>query len=225
MRAGARHCASLTSLGTLAGVAVAGVVLAGCPYQPVLNEPCDYDSVVGNCFEDDRHFVFDDARVDAIDLASLPGSPSACRDPVRATVTRVVDGDTIDVAIDGGATERVRFTGVDTPETYVAFGFPHCYGADAKLFTESLLGRRVALSFDRGCLDSGGDTARTLAYIWLGPRENDMWQRQLLRRGYAHELTIRPNDVFEGTFLGDEAVAMAEERGMWLECRTPATAP
>jgi hypothetical protein len=30
---------------------------------------------------------------------------------------------------------------------------------------------------------------------------------------------ISPNDFLETTYLGDEAIAMAEMRGQWLECR------
>lgn len=197
--------------------AISVAALCGCPAQPVLDPPCPYDPVVGNCFHEGYRFAFDDGRVAAIDLPSLPGPSSACRDPARATVTRVSDGDTIEVRVDGATeTERVRMIGVDTPETFVEMGYPHCYGADAKLFTQSLLGRRVALSFDRDCDD---DFGRTLAYVWLGGRENDLWQRQLLRRGYARRFTVPPNDFFEDTFLGDEAIARAELRGQWRECR------
>ena len=47
--------------------------------------------------------------------------------PVTAQVVRVVDGDTIEVALDGGD-EDVRYIGVDTPET-VKPGEPvQCYG-------------------------------------------------------------------------------------------------
>ncbi len=201
----------------LAPAAALAALVAGCPAQPILEEPCSYDPVVGNCFGAEYSFSFDDGRVEAIDLASLPAVAGPCRDPVRGRVMRAVDGDTFDILIDGGTEpERVRMTGVDTPETYVMMGYPHCYGADAKLFSEELTGRRVALTFDRGCDDGFG---RTLAYLWLGPRENDLWQRQLLRRGYARHLTVAPNDSMEATFLGDEAIAMAELRGQWLECR------
>jgi endonuclease YncB( thermonuclease family) len=204
-----------------AGLALAapllGIALTACPTQPILGEDCPYDPAVGNCFETDYAFSFDDARVDAMDLASLPSVGGACRDPVRGRVMRVVDGDTFDVMVDGAAVaERVRLIGVDTPETYVTMGNPHCYGADAKLFSEELTGRRIALSFDRDCDD---DNMRTLAYVWAGPRENDLWERQLLRRGYAHVLTVRPNDAMESTFVGDEAIARAELRGLWLECQ------
>jgi len=202
----------------LAGV-IGALALAGCPAQPGLEEPCDYQPGTGNCFDEQRTFDFSDARVDAMDLAALPMPAGPCRDPVRGRVVRVVDGDTMDVEIDGGTPgvpERIRLIGVDTPETYVSMGFPHCYGPDAKLFSEDLTGLRVALSFDRGCDDGNG---RVLAYMWLGPGENDLWQRQLLRRGYARTLTVAPNDLLETTFIPDEAIARAESRGQWDACQ------
>jgi endonuclease YncB( thermonuclease family) len=206
------HARALLGLGASA----LGITLGACPRQPILGQDCPYDPAVGNCFQAEYAFGFDDARVDGIDLASLPAVGGACRDPVRGRVMRVVDGDTFDVAIDGGETERIRLIGVDTPETFVTMGNPHCYGADAKLFTEELTGRRVALSFDRDCDDDNG---RTLAYAWLGPRENDLWQRQLLRRGYARTLTVAPNDGMAAMFAADEAIARAELRGLWRECQ------
>ncbi|GAB4196694.1 MAG: hypothetical protein OHK0013_04130 [Sandaracinaceae bacterium] len=208
----ARHARVLVAL----GAPLFALGLGACPSQPILGETCPYDPAVGNCFLPEYAFGFDDARVDGMDLASLPAIGGACRDPVRGRVMRVVDGDTFDVAVDGGETERVRLIGVDTPETFVSMGNPHCYGADAKLFTEDLTGRRVALTFDRDCDD---DNMRTLAYAWLGPRENDLWQRQLLRRGYARTLTIAPNDGMAPILAADEAIAQAEERGLWRECQ------
>lgn len=199
------------------GAVVALAALTGCPAQPVTDVPCDYDPVAGNCFDADRDFVFDDDRVDAMDVGSLPRVDGACRDPARGFVSRVVDGDTMDVVLDGATSvERIRFIGVDTPETYVSYGYPHCYGADAKLFTEQLTSRRIVLTFDRGCEDRNG---RTLAYVWLGPGQGDLWQRQLMRRGYARVLTVAPNDHFESTFIGDEAIARATDEGQWGACR------
>ncbi len=201
----------------LIAVLASALALSACPYQPVLDEPCEYTAGTGNCFDEERSFVFDDARVDAMDLASLPQSPGACRDPERGRLVTVADGDTFDVLTDDGEMLRVRLLGADTPETYDATGMLHCYGADAKIFSEQLLGRRVALTFDRGCMDRFD---RTLAYLWLGPGENDLWQRQLIRRGYASVLVLAPNDFMESTFRGDEGIANAERRGLWEECRS-----
>ncbi|HEX5370443.1 MAG TPA: hypothetical protein VFY10_13600, partial [Dehalococcoidia bacterium] len=51
-------------------------------------------------------------------VATAPATPAASTTPGRqsARVVRVVDGDTIDVDI-LGVTQRVRYIGMDTPET------------------------------------------------------------------------------------------------------------
>ena len=63
-----------------------------------------------------------------------------------ATVTRVVDGDTIEISPAIGGIEDVRLIGVDTPET-VDPGTPvQPYGPQASSFTKAQLeGKRVAL--------------------------------------------------------------------------------
>ena len=55
--------------------------------------------------------------VPATPAPSTP-APSAATPPPRssATVVRVVDGDTVDVSLDGRQ-ERIRLIGMDTPET------------------------------------------------------------------------------------------------------------
>ena len=68
--------------------------------------------------------------------------------PLRARVTHVVDGDTIDVSIDSDD-DTVRYIGIDTPET-VKPGTPvQCGGPRAHEVNERLVGRRtVTLRFD-----------------------------------------------------------------------------
>ncbi|MCS6856648.1 MAG: thermonuclease family protein [Sandaracinaceae bacterium] len=161
----------------------------------------------------------DDARVLNLDLGALPAPPNPCRPATKGRVMRVIDGDTFDVLIDGaGEAERVRLIGVDTPETSVPRGYPHCYGAEAKQFSEQLIGRMVALSFDVGCTDPNG---RVLAYVWVGVGDGDLWQRQLLRRGLAKLLIIRPNVFMESQFREDAEVAQREGRGLWSACKLP----
>src|SRR3954452_8889733 len=77
-----------------------------------------------------------------------------------ARVQRVVDGDTVVLA--GG--ERVRYIGVDTPES-VKPGTPvQCYAKAAGAANERLVaGRRVRLRFDAERRDRYG---RLLAYVY-----------------------------------------------------------
>ena len=73
------------------------------------------------------------------------------------TVTRVVDGDTVDVDIDLGfgmtyKKQRVRMMGIDTPESRTRNLEEKFYGKQSKYFLESLLeDRKVQLvSHDKG---------------------------------------------------------------------------
>ena len=57
---------------------------------------------------------------------------------------RVVDGDTIDIAI-GGNTERVRLIGINTPETKHPTKGMECFGPEASAYTEQLLPKGTKL--------------------------------------------------------------------------------
>ncbi len=129
-----------------------------------------------------------------------------------ALVTRVVDGDTVEVRIDGTA-EDVRYIGVDTPET-VKPGTPvQCFGPRASAFNHRLVeGRRVRLVFGAERRDAYG---RLLAYVYLGRR---FVNASLVRRGLARTLTIPPNDRFAPLLRGLELGAARAGRGLWGAC-------
>ena len=175
-----------------------------------------YDPVEGTPFTGEVQF--DDARVAAIAPGSLRAGTTACRMPVLGRVRRAVDGDTIHVTENGsGADLTVRMIGVDTPEiAHMPGETSECFGDQATVFTNSLVGHQVWLTFDAECEDTFG---RQLAYVHIGAGRNDMWQRQLLRRGYARVLTISPNDSFSGLFEMDLTTAQVEGAGQWTACR------
>src|SRR6187402_943959 len=82
-------------------------------------------------------------------------------------VTRVVDGDTVEVRL-GGRTEDVRYIGVDTPETVKPGAPVDCFGPQASAFNHRLVeGRRVRLVLGVERRDVYG---RLLAYAYLGDR-------------------------------------------------------
>jgi micrococcal nuclease len=132
---------------------------------------------------------------------------------VGAEVLRVVDGDTIEVELDGGEVEDVRYIGVDTPES-VAPGEPvECFGKRASAFNERLVGgRTVTLRFDRERRDRYG---RLLAYVYAGSR---LVNAELVREGYARTLTIAPNDARASLFARLERNAGRAARGLWGAC-------
>jgi micrococcal nuclease len=149
--------------------------------------------------------------------------------PVAAdgVVTRVVDGDTIEVRI-GDRVEDVRLIGVDTPETVKPDTPVQCFGERASHFTKRrLTGRRVRLVFGAERRDVYG---RLLAYVYLAQRtlyvSKDVKSRPryrffnpiLVRRGLARSLTIPPNDRFAPRFRRLEQAAARAARGLWGAC-------
>jgi micrococcal nuclease len=134
--------------------------------------------------------------------------------PASATayVTRVVDGDTIEVRLDGRE-EDVRYIGVDTPETVKPDTPVQCFGPQASRFNHTLVEqRRVRLVFGVERRDVYG---RLLAYVYLGER---FVNAELVRRGLARTLTIPPNDRFAARLKRLELAAARAGRGLWGGC-------
>jgi micrococcal nuclease len=137
-------------------------------------------------------------------------APSA---PLTVPVVDVVDGDTIEVEIDGEV-EDVRYIGVDTPESVAPDQPVECFGPDAAEFNASLVeGERVRLVFDAERRDVYG---RLLAYVRVAG--GAFVNAELLRRGFARTLTIAPNDRFADRFDHLEQAAANAGRGLWGEC-------
>lgn len=211
------------TVGRLAAV-LAILGLAGCP--GLSDEPSGegYDPERGNAF--DMPLSISDQRTLDLDPSTLPAAPAPCMPPWLGAVTNVVDGDTIDVVpIDSltGAPVRVRMIGVDTPEIDHGPDRPpaEICGREAHGFSELLRGRYVWLTYDAECQDRT-DTPRDLAYVWIGAGDStegagssDMWNRQLLRRGFATTLAIAPNESFAATFEADAAIAEAAGLVLW----------
>jgi micrococcal nuclease len=138
---------------------------------------------------------------------------SAAASPT-ARVLRVVDGDTILVAV-GGRQERVRYIGVDTPETVKPNTPVQCFGKRASAANHRLVdGREVRLVADAEARDRYG---RLLAYVY---RASDglFVNEALVRGGYATTLTIAPNVRFSSRFAALARQARDAGRGLWSAC-------
>ena len=131
-----------------------------------------------------------------------------------ALVTRVIDGDTIEVRL-GGRREDVRLIGVDTPETVDPEAPVQCFGRAASRFTRRALdGRRVRLVFGAERRDA---YSRLLAYVHLGGR---FVNAELVHRGLGRSLVIAPNDRHAGRLKRLEIAASRAGRGLWGGCGT-----
>jgi len=166
----------------------------------------------------DGSLDFNDAQLAAIDPGDIPSGVRPCRAPWLVRVDYTIDGDTFEVTdANGGASDRVRVIGVDTPEIdHTGVGTSDCYGDEAAYFTRQLTDHLVWLTFDAECRDTYD---RMLAYVYIGPGKNDSLERQLLRRGFARAYPYGGNRTFEQLFDSDETEARAASTGLWSACQ------
>src|SRR5262249_32187019 len=146
----------------------------------------------------------------AVALAALLAmAAAAAAEPFTATVVRVVDGDTIYVDL-GGHTEKVRYIGMDTPETHHPARGAEPGGREATAVNRRLVeSKTVQLELDVRQRDRYG---RLLAYVYVG---ETMVNAELVRLGYAQGMTVPPNVKSASLFLALQREAREAGRGLW----------
>jgi micrococcal nuclease len=136
-------------------------------------------------------------------------------DLTRAYVTRVSDGDTMVVDMEDPPEglepgERIRFLGVDTPETVHPNKEVQQFGKEASDYTKAeLTHQTVYLAFDWDLRDRYD---RVLAYVYTG--DNLCFNAELIKRGYARAYTYFPFQ-FEDEFVELERLAKETQTGLW----------
>lgn len=142
------------------------------------------------------------------------------------TVTRVVDGDTLEVRFPNGETDTLRLLGVDTPETAYGSvtpdefeGIPdtdrgriHLYewgGKASEYATEQLADEEIRIEVDEQA-DRRGSFGRLLVYVYAG---GENFNKRLLEGGYAR--------FYDSEFSKRDGFALAEQTarvgdiGLW----------
>ncbi len=143
----------------------------------------------------------------------VPGSSPTPSGTTLARVVRVVDGDTIEVDV-GGVSYRVRYIGVDTPETVHPTQPVGCFGPESSAFNKALVeGQTVHLETDVSDTDRYG---RLLRYVWIA--DGRMVNEVLAEEGYAQVATYPPDVKHVDRFLAAQERARDEGRGLWGAC-------
>lgn len=145
-------------------------------------------------------------------------APVNAADPV--TVRRVIDGDTVDVVVDGDV-RRVRLLNVDAPETVHPDETVQCLGPEAAALLRELLpvGTEVTLKYDAERKDRYG---RDLAGVVVG---DTLVNVELARAGLGVAVLHEPNDRFYDVVRAAQREAETDERGLFdtaVECTLPA---
>ncbi|XJZ27616.1 thermonuclease family protein [Bacillota bacterium Lsc_1132] len=134
---------------------------------------------------------------------------------VAATISRVVDGDTVQLSTG----QKVRLIGVNTPESTTRH---ETYGKEASTYTtDKLQGKQVWLQKDVSETDRYG---RLLRVIWLSVPTNamdeneiraKMFNADLVLNGYAEPSTYPPDVKYSDYFVKFAREARAANKGLW----------
>lgn len=129
----------------------------------------------------------------------------------EGTVTRVVDGDTIEV-YENKKVEKIRLIGVNTPETLDPRKEVECFGLEASMFLKKELeGKKVKLEVDKSQADK--DTyGRSLRYVYLNDTNIN---KKIIEEGYGFEFTYKKPYQYQDEFKKAESLAKENQKGLW----------
>ncbi len=130
-----------------------------------------------------------------------------------ARVTRVIDGDSIEVTLLANSqTVTVKYIGINAPAAN------ECYGAQATAANKSLINtQRVVLEKDAQDTDA---TGALLRYVYL--IDGRMANEELLMNGSAQSSVEQPNLKYQGDFESLVAQAYSARQGLWGRCKVAA---
>lgn len=134
------------------------------------------------------------------------------------TILKVVDGDTIQVDIDG-KNQVIRLIGVDTPESVDPRRPVQCFANEAtKKSKEILLDKKVSLESD-ATQDDKDKYGRLLRYVFLEDGTN--FNKMMISQGYAHEYTYKVPYKYMDEFKEAEKIARESKQGLWADDACP----
>lgn len=134
-----------------------------------------------------------------------------------AQVIRIVDGDTIEINI-GGQQKKLRYIGINTPETVDPRRGVQCFGKEASNQNKSLVeNKTVYLDKDVSETDKFG---RLLRFVYLKLDDGNFLfvNDYLVRQGFAYADRFPPDVKYADRFLAGQHEAEQNKRGLWNNC-------
>jgi len=176
----------------------------------------DIYKLISSNFYSDQYAISkcpDGEKVRIKNISNIPPSLKSIKYE-RAIVTKIIDGDTIEL----GDCRVVRYLGIDTPET-VHPGKPiECFGPEASKYNKKLvLGKKILLFEGKKDKDVFG---RYLRYVVVADSGNFV-NRDLVKSGHAtvFEKYISDNnfEVYQD-LLYSMSIAKKNKIGIWSKC-------
>jgi zinc and cadmium transporter len=179
---------------------------------------CGVGAMVGLTFLEHSEVAANEQEPIAHERVAEPVPPPQAPTNPPYTVTRVIDGDTIEVVREG-ETARVRLLGIDAPETYAGTNrSPECYAENATQALSSILPLQSTITLENDPTQEAVDTyGRLLAYVFIGDTNIN---KSLIEQGAAREYTYRGQAYqWQRSFQEAESSAQRAGEGLWAACR------
>jgi micrococcal nuclease len=175
------------------------LVLLGALLVPRVNEQTKESK---DTFSEDR------AATQGAQSDEVNNSPTTTKSD-EVLVKKVVDGDTIE--LENGS--RLRYIGIDTPETVDPKSPVQCFGRESSAKNKELVeGKKVRLELDVSNEDRYG---RLLRYVYVG---DTFVNEYLVREGFAKASSYPPDVKYQDKLRTAEASARASNKGLWSSC-------
>lgn len=134
--------------------------------------------------------------------------------PGYYSVTRFVDGDTVQIDMNG-KDEKIRFVGVDTPETHKPNSPVQCYGPAASAFLKNTIGDKP-LRLESDPKSTNRDRYnRLLRYVYLP--DGTLLNKLIIEKGYGFYYPYFPFSK-SAEFDAAQQTAQASKAGLWRNC-------
>jgi endonuclease YncB( thermonuclease family) len=148
-------------------------------------------------------------------------APTATATPIpgerqEARVVRVVDGDTIVVEL-GGQWHRVRYIGIDTPETHHPTEGADYLGYEATDANLALVGEGTTVVLQRDISETD-QYDRLLRYVFVG---DTLVNAEIVRQGLARMRFYEPDVLYKAEIEAALAEARQAKRGLHGPRPTP----
>ncbi len=150
----------------------------------------------------------------SVQSATTISSPAGQLNKTLYLVTKVVDGDTISVDINGKQ-EVLRLIGIDSPETVDPRKPVQCFGIEASNKAKELLTNKKVFLENDPSQDERDKYNRLLRYVFLEDGTN--FNKLMIGEGYAHEYTYQLPYKYQAEFKEAEKSARENKIGLWAD--------
>lgn len=144
----------------------------------------------------------------SIQASSSPVATPSISISSLVTITKVVDGDTVDVNINGKK-DTIRLIGINAPES------GECFGRESTGKARELLqGKSVTLETDSS-QDNRDKYQRLLRYIFLSDGSN--FGELMIKDGFAKEYTFITAYKYQFLYKQAQQQAKNNKKGLWTD--------